>query len=114
MGQATLLCRDPHYSGSHGCGETQELVVVPVVVRPVVAAVIAVTTAALARLSELLAAFLRLAAALTVALDLLMEVCFGLSDALGAFVVPVACLRGRSPTKQQEPAQGRREQRGLS
>lgn len=107
----------------HDGGDTHKLAVVAVVVPmavvvsvaapPVIAVVVAVAAAALARLFQLVSALLRLAAVLAVALDLPLEFRFGLADALDAFVVPVARLRGRGTAEQQEPAQRRREQRGL-
>jgi len=97
-------------AGLRARGDTRKLAAIAV--SPVIA--IAITAAAPASIFELAPALFRLAAVFTVAADFLFEFLFGLVDALGAFIVAVARLRGRGAAKQQEPAQRCREKRGPS
>jgi hypothetical protein len=63
---------------------------------------IVVTAATLLYLLEFVAAFLRLAAVLTVAVNCFAEIFLGLVDTLIALVVVTTCLRARRDARQQQ------------
>jgi hypothetical protein len=88
-------------------------ITVAVLISIPVPVVIAISGAALALLVELATPLISLAAVFSVFIDRLVEPLLGLADLRYASVIAVAILRGRDASKQQDPAQRCREQRGL-